>query len=193
MAKKGPGKHFRQGITTRQFYKMFDETTAEAWFIQQRWPIGVCCPHCGSLNVNLKSKHKTMPFRCREKGCYKQFSVKVGTFMHSSPIDYVDWLYVLYLVSTNLKGVSSMRLHRDLGRTQKTAWHVAHRVRRLMGQGKPLFSGPIECDETFIGGKRKTMRPEKRKSLMGRGAVGKVAVAGMRDRATGQVSAQPAT
>ncbi len=191
MAKKGPGKHFRQGITTRQFYKMFDEATAEAWFIQQRWPIGVCCPHCGSLNVNLKSKHKTMPFRCREKGCYKQFSVKVGTFMHSSPIDYVDWLYVLYLVSTNLKGVSSMRLHRDLGRTQKTAWHVAHRVRKLMGQGKHLFSGPIECDETFIGGKRKNMRPERRKQLTGRGPVGKVAIAGIRDRATKQVAAQP--
>ena len=84
-----------------------------------------------------------------------------------------------------------MRLHRDLGRTQKTAWHVAHRVRKLMGQGKPLFSGPVEVDETFVGGKRKNMRPEKRKSLMGRGAVGKVAVAGMRDRATGLVSAQP--
>ena len=152
-----------------------------------------CCPHCGSLNVNLKSKHKTMPFRCREKGCYKQFSVKVGTFMHSSPIDYVDWIltHVLYLVSTNLKGVSSMRLHRDLGRTQKTAWHVAHRVRKLMGQGKHLFSGPIECDETFIGGKRKNMRPERRKQLTGRGPVGKVAIAGIRDRATKQVAAQP--
>ena len=149
---------------------MFDEATAEAWFIQQRWPVGVCCTHCGSLNVNLKSKHKTMPFRCREKGCYKQFSVKVGTFMHSSPLDYVDWLYVLYLVSTNLKGVSSMRLHRDLGRTQKTAWHVAHRVRKLMGQGKPLFSGPIECDETFIGGKRKNMRTGEEKAVDGPGA-----------------------
>ena len=84
--------------------------------------------------------------------------------MHSSPLDYVDWLYVLYLVSTNLKGVSSMRLHRDLGRTQKTAWHVAHRVRKLMDQGKPLFSGPVEVDETFVGGKRKNMKTGEAKT-----------------------------
>ena len=40
-----------------------DDRTAEEWFVAQRWPHGVCCPHCGSLNVQAGAKHKTMPFR----------------------------------------------------------------------------------------------------------------------------------
>ena len=132
-----------------------------------------------------------MPFRCREKECKKNFSVKYGTFMQSSPLDHLDWLYVLYLVVTNLKGVSSMKLHRDLDITQKSAWHLAHRVRRALGdRTRNLFSGPVEVDETYVGGLRRNMPASKRKVLTGRGPVGKVAVPGTRDRATNKVVAR---
>ena len=99
--------------------------------------------------------------------------------------------YVLYLVATNLKSVSSMRLHRDLDITQKSAWHLAHRVRRALGnRTKNLFAGPVEVDETYVGGLRRNMPASKRKALTGRGPVGKVAVAGIRDRATNKVMAR---
>ena len=191
MAYNAPGKHFRKGLSHRQFYQMFDEERAKQWFIEQRWSNGIACPKCGSLNINTEAKHKTMPFRCREKECKKNFSIKYGTFMQSSPLDHLDWLYVLYLVATNLKGVSSMKLHRDLDITQKSAWHLAHRVRRALGnRTKNLFSGPVECDETWVGGIRRNMPSFKRKQLSGRGPVGKVAVAGIRDRATNKVMAR---
>ena len=191
MAYKAPGKHFRKGLSTREFYKMFNEEKTEQWFIEQRWPNGICCPYCGSLNVNTKAKHKTMPYRCRERECRKHFSVKVGTFMQSSPLDLLNWLYVIYLVTTNLKSVSSMKLHREIDVTQKTAWHLAHRVRRALGcQTKPLFSGPVEVDETYVGGRRRNMSASKRKQLTGRGPAGKVAVVGVKDRATNKVKAQ---
>ena len=191
MAYNAPGKHFRKGLSTREFYEVFDEEKAKQWFIKQRWPNGIACPKCGSLNVNTEAKHKTMPFRCREKECKKNFSIKYGTFMQSSPLDHLDWLYVLYLIVTNLKSVSSMKLHRDLDITQKSAWHLAHRVRRALGdRTKNLFSGPVECDETWVGGIRRNMPSSKRKQLTGRGPVGKVAVAGIRDRATNKVTAQ---
>ena len=191
MAYNAPGKHFRKGLSTREFYKAFDEEKAKQWFIKQRWPNGIACPRCGSLNVNTEAKHKTMPFRCREKECKKNFSIKYGTFMQSSPLDHLDWLYVLYLVATNLKSVSSMRLHRDLDITQKSAWHLAHRVRRALGnRTKNLFAGPVEVDETYVGGLRRNMPASKRKALTGRGPVGKVAVAGIRDRATNKVMAR---
>ncbi len=109
MACQAPGKHFRVGLPTRQFYQLFDAKKAEKWFIAQRWPEGICCPECGSTNVNTKMKHKTMPYRCRERECRQDFSVKYGTFMQSSPLDCLTWLYVLYLVATNLKSVSSMK------------------------------------------------------------------------------------
>ncbi len=191
MAYNAPGKHFRKGLSHRQFYQTFDEETAKQWFIQQRWPKGVACPECGSLKVNTDAKHKTMPFRCREKECKKNFSIKYGTFMQSSPLDHLDWLYILYLVVTNLKSISSMKLHRDLGITQKSAWHLAHRVRRALGdRATNLFSGPVEVDETYFGGRRRNMPASKRKVLTGRGPVGKVAVVGIRDRATNKVKAQ---
>ena len=55
--------------------------------------------------------------------------------------------------------------------------------------GSAPFSGPVEADETYIGGKRKNMPKSKRKALSGRGAVGKEAVVGVKDRATNRVSA----
>ena len=76
-----------------------------------------------------------MPFRCREKQCAKRFSVKTGTVMQWSKFGYQVWLVALYLFSTNLKSVSSMKLHRDLDITQKAAWHLAHRIREALGDG----------------------------------------------------------
>ena len=125
----GPGKSHRLGLSTKQFFKMFpDDAAAEKWFIRNRWPDGICCPRCGSTNVNTEHKHKTMPFRCRD--CRKPFSTKTGTPMQASNLGYLDWMYAIYLLVTNLKSVSSMKLHRELEITQKSAWHLAHRIRK---------------------------------------------------------------
>ena len=193
MANKAPGKHYRTGLTVAEFFQLFpDSPAAESWIVNRRWPAGVCCPKCGSLNVNTKAKRKSMPFRCREKKCGACFSVKTKTFMQSSKLSYHDWLFAVYLVTTSLKGVSSMKLHRDLGITQKSAWHMAHRIRRALKSGG-LFEGPMEVDETYVGGKRRNMSNSKRKQLTGRGPVGKTAVVGAKDRETKQVAAQVVT
>lgn len=93
---------------------------------------------------------------------------------------------------TSLKGVSSMKLHRDLGITQKSAWHLAHRIRKTFETQVGQFNGPVEVDETHIGGLRKNMSNAKRKALKdtGRGPVGKTAVVGIKDRDTNKVSAK---
>ena len=169
-----------------------DDETAEQWFIKQRWPNGMCCPICGSTNVQSGCKHKTMPYRCREKECQKKFSVKTGTVMECAKVGYQDWLIGAFLLMTSLKSVSSMKLHRDIGVTQKTAWFLAHRLRAALSQDGMLFAGPVEVDETYFGGKRRNMSNTKRKELAdtGRGPVGKTAVIGAKDRATKHVAAQ---
>ena len=70
---KAPGKNHRKGITFKQLLRKFPTgAKADEWIVKQRWPRGVCCPHCGSLNVKRGWQHKTMPFRCRERICAKR-------------------------------------------------------------------------------------------------------------------------
>ena len=195
MPRKGPGKAHREGLSLIQVMNMFpDEDTARKWFEKGRWPDGPHGPRCGTTNVQCNIKHKTMTHRCRECGGKPMFSMKTGTLMEGSKLGYRTWAIAIYLVATNLKGVSSMKLHRDLGVTQKTAWHLAHRIRKALDISEAPFSGPVEVDETYMGGKRKNMSNAKRRELKeagaGRGPVGKTAVVGAKDRATNLVVAQ---
>ncbi|MCY4237211.1 MAG: IS1595 family transposase [Rhodospirillaceae bacterium] len=148
-----PGKHYRKGISLVQLMDLFPtDEVAERWFMDVRWPGGVRCPKCGSHNIQERPTRKPQPYRCRD--CRKDFSLKTGTLMQGSPLGYRVWVLALFLYSTNLKSVSSMKLHRDLDVTQKTAWHLAHRIRETWNDNIPLFAGPVEVDETFMGGKR---------------------------------------
>ena len=173
----GPGKSYRKGISLLDVIRYFDtEEKAEEWFVKERWPNGVACPHCGSLSVRAVPSRKPQPFRCRD--CRKHFSVKTKTVLHSSNIPLSKWAIAFYAYMTNLKGVSSMKLHRDLGITQKAAWHMSHRIRETLETVGGKFAGPVEVDETYIGGKEKNKHNSK-KLKSGRGTVGKVAVIGI--------------
>ncbi len=97
--------------------------------------------------MNAKTAHKTMPHRCRD--CDKRFSVRLGTAMEASKLGYQIWAMAAYLMMTGIKGVSSMKLHRDLQITQKTAWFLAHRIRESWSS-EMKFSGQVEVDETYI-------------------------------------------
>ena len=187
MAQNAPGKHHRKGITLAKLFEMFpDNEAAEKWFEETKWEDGIVCPHCESERIS-EVKHPTMPYRCRD--CRKNFSVKTNSLMHGSNIGYREWAIAIYLMSTNLKGVSSMKLHRDLGITQKSAWFMLHRIREAWDDAQGPFDGEVEADESFFGGKEPNKHASK-KLRAGRGTVGKTVVVGIKDRETNQVKAE---
>lgn len=193
MAGTGPGKSHREGISLFQLTEMFpDEASAANWFESLVWPNGErCCPRCGSLETRVASATSGLPYYCPD--CKRAFSVKIGTALERSKIPLRKWVFAIYLEMTSLKGVSSMKLHRDIGVTQKTAWFMLQRIREAWAnESARRFGGPVEVDETFIGGKRKNMSLSKRKALREAGVgwnTGKAVVAGAKDRDSNHVSA----
>ena len=82
-----------------------------------------------------------------------------------------------------------MKLHRDLAITQKSAWHLAHRLRAAWGEQKTVkLAGPVEVDESYFGGLEKNKHASKKLNA-GRGPVGKTAVVGIKDRPTRKIVA----
>jgi len=162
---QGPGRYDREGLSVIELFKMFpDDEAARKWLEELSWPNGERhCPVCGSLNTKTVPNEKPMPYHCGD--CRKYFSVRTGTVMTSSRVALQKWVIAIYLMSTSLKGVSSMKLHRDLGVTQKTAWHLAQKIRQgwLEGQDdSDKLDGVVEVDETYIGGKSRNMHAKAR-------------------------------
>jgi len=190
-APKAPGQAHREGITLMQLATMFpDEASALQWFEARFWPHGRVCGHCGSAHTK-EASHAKMPYWCPD--CRSYFSIKTGTLLEYTQLPLRKWVFAIHLHLTSLKGVSSMKLHRDIGVSQRTAWHMLQRIRKAFDDrddDNGPFGGPVEVDETYVGGKRKNMSNAKRKAQTGRGTAGKTAVVGMKDRDTNRVRAK---
>jgi len=137
-------------------------------FARLRWPSGAHCPRCGEREPMFLETRQI--WKCRGKGCGKQFSVKVGTVMEDSAIPLDKWLAAIWMLANCRNGVSSYEVARTIGVTQKTAWFLLQRIRLAMDSGSldKMSGGPFEADETFIGGKvnnlKKSARPSPSRS-----------------------------
>ena len=172
-----------------QLFAMFpDEATATTFIERVIWANGRCCSKCGCVNTRPVPKATPMPYWCPD--CRSYFSVRTGTPMARSNVPLRKWMIAIYLCLTSLKSVSSMKLHRDIGVRQSTAWFMLHRIREAWAvDSGGVFAGPVEADETFVGGKERNKHAAQRLHVKG-GTSGKVAVAGIKDRPTKRVRAR---
>ena len=163
-----------------ELFDMFpSEESARDWFEQIRWPDGERrCPRCDFDNTRPVTGANAMPYWCGS--CRRYFSVKTGTVMEASNLPLRKWVVGLYLMTTSLKGVSSMKLHRDLNITQKSAWFMAQRIREGWIGGRDKLAGEVEVDETYMGGRETNKHPSKRRGIQG--PSGKMIVVGAKQR-----------
>ena len=151
-----------------------------------RWPNGLECPHCqGKRVMKFQAKGKTGKERSLYEcvDCRYQYSVTVGTIFHDSHLPLVKWFLAIYMICSAEKGVSAKQLQRELEiGSYKTAWYMAHRIRLAMHDDPQFcqkYSGVVEIDETYIGGKRSGPR--------GHAFSNKVAVVGIKKRTSGKI------
>ena len=154
---------------------------AEQWFVNTRWPDGVRCARCDSERIHETPYHHNQPYRCSD--CKRYFSVKTRTVMQGSKLPHKTWAMAILLLMTEKVGINSYELADWLKVTQKTAWSLAQKIREGFRDSElELYSGPVEVDETYIGGRARN-QPKERKQRLKKKSV----VIGMIDRDTGKV------
>ena len=152
------GRSYRKGISLFESIHLFaDADNAALWMERARWGDGpIVCPKCGSER-GTRTKRADMPYRCKD--CRKFFSVKTGTPMAESKLPVTSWLLAAYQDLTNLKGVSSMKLSRDLKIKQSSAWFMLQRLHEAFMSDAPpaefAEGGEFQVDEAFMGGLEK--------------------------------------
>lgn len=151
-----------------------------------RWPDGPRCPKCGGDRISKfeaagKTGKNRYLYECMP--CSYQYSITVGTIFHDSHMSLTRWFVAIYLICSAKKGISAKELQRQLSVTYKTAWYMAHRIRVAMQEDKDFcqkFSGIVESDETYVGGKQKGLR--------GRAvSTNKVPVVAIKERTSGKI------
>jgi transposase-like protein/ribosomal protein L37AE/L43A len=152
------------------------DAKCRAYLVRARWPAGFRCERCG--HDQAYSHKKRLIEECR--ACGKQHSILAGTIFEQTKTGLARWFLAIYLVTASKGGISAMELKRQMGfGSYQTAWSWLHKIRRAMvrPQRAPL-AARVEADETYVGGPRP--------GRSGRGAGGKIKVAGAVESGRGQ-------
>ena len=189
------GKTHRVGKSIIEVSQAFATEEACLMYLEAaRWPEGVRCVTCGDKNISKfvakgktridkSGKEHVSPdrhlYQCLNSDCKQQFSATAGTLFNDTHLPLNKWFMAIAVMCNAKKGASAKQIERDLGVSYKTAWYLCHRIRKAMEEGVGLFTGTVEADETYMGGKYDKRRKRARYD--------KEPVFGMIERETGRV------
>ncbi len=178
--KNRPGKK-DETIGIIQLTEMIPDEKAAIKFLEElRWGDQLFCPRCGSTRVARSPSNKSMSHRCYR--CKKPFSVKTGSVMARTQLPLRKWIMAIHLLLTGRKGMSSVQIAKHLSITQKSTWHLMHRIREGMQFDGELLEGEVEADETYFGPKENRMHANKRHKTPEEAWAAKQAVMGIKER-----------
>ena len=174
-------------MTIPQFERAFpNEDACSAYLVAHRWPDGVRCPRCGS--IDKISAVTTMAFKWQCYSCSPdsgyRFSEITGTVFENTNKALREWFRVIHLMLTSKKGMSSLQIQRLMGfGSYRTAWYMCHRIRAGLADEKfTQLMGIVEVDETFIGGKSRNRHTNNRQGVQGNMRKNKTIIAGAVER-----------
>jgi transposase-like protein len=186
--------------------RLVDDYAAYEYLEELRWPYGPVCPHCGGLDnatflkprneegraraTRTGSMSQRRVWKCKNKGCRKQFSVLNGTVFHGSRVSVRIWVLVTFQMAASKNGMAAREVERVYGLCPKTAWFVCHRIREAMrAQAPHMLAGTIQADETWIGGEPRWRHANKRVGAK-QGKTDKTPVFALVNVETGEIRSQ---
>ena len=162
--------------TFYEFQQMYpdDEACLRHIMIERYGGTELDCPKCGAFGKFYRMT-KDRGYVCQH--CGHHLFPCVGTPMERSRTPLHKWFYAIFLFTSSRHGVAAKELQRQLGVTYKTAWRMAHEIRKYMAKvdGETPLGGVVEADETYIGGRTTGGK-------RGRGAPNKTVVFGIVER-----------
>lgn len=133
---------------------------------EMRWPNGFRCSRCNHTEAWFIRTRNILD--C--KSCRAKISLTTGTIFHKTRTPLVKWYWLIYHMAMAKVGVSISEMQRILEiRDYKTAWLMAHKVRKAMADRDARYNlaGLVEMDESFFGPKgSKKGRGSERKSTV---------------------------
>lgn len=156
MTKKSPMTKF----TLKQFQQMFpDDGTCLEYIRRQKYPERIDCPQCGRNSLFHHDRGRKS-YSCDH--CGYNISPTANTVFDHSPTPLTIWFYVIYLMAQTRGGISAKQIQRETRVTYKTAWRMCREVRKILAEDYEPFTGEVEADESYFGGKEENKHWSKR-------------------------------
>ena len=167
--------------TILEFDREFpDDSACLEFLVAKLYPDGIFCPKCDRITRHHRVKARTC-YECQF--CGHQEYPMAGTIFQGSSISLRLWFQGMYLMASTRCGISAKQLEREIGVSYPTAWRMFKQIRSLLDQDSDdPFSGMVEADETYIGGRAKWGRGRPMSAPQGRDTRTKDVVFGVAQR-----------